>query len=174
MAAVTGNYVISSGQPLPSGAVPKIEAVPSKNAVTVDGRVISAEPQTVTPDSVTGAFTLDLIPTVDVLDRGFHYLIRGYYLNPDGYGSGGFTRVDLFEQTLHVPTGGGQLGELASLPGIPQEAWVFMDPTWSEADPDLGITATNLPNPILYGAVYVSADKTNPDLGTGQTWKAVA
>lgn len=163
MATVTGNYVTSAGQPLPPGAVPRVEALPSKNAVTVDGRVVSLKAQTATPDPSTGAFTFDLIPTVDVIDRDFHYLVRGYYLSPDGYDSSGYTRVELFDLKVYVPTSGGTIGELASS-ATPFDAWVVVDPSISDANP---------PEVQLAGAFYLSADLDDPTLGTGDLYKVV-
>lgn len=164
MALVTGNYVTASGAPLPAGAVPQVEAVPSKNAVTVNGRIISVEPQRVTPDGTTGAFSFDLIPTVDVIDRDFHYIVRGFYLKGDGYATGsGFTRVDIFDFNVYVPTAGGTIGELASSP-VPFDTWVIVDPLLSD---------TNPPPVQLAGALYLSADMTDPTLGTGDLYKVV-
>lgn len=164
MALVTGTYVTSDGNPLPTGTVPQIEAIPSKPAITINGEAVSVKPQTVTPDPITGAFTFDLIPTVEVLDAGFFYHVRGYYLSPDGYGTGGFTRHELFDHLLYVPTEGGSIGGLAAN-GRPFEAWVFADPDWTE---------TNQPQVLIPGAYYLSADLADPDLGTGDLWKAVA
>ena len=166
MALVTGNYVTSAGTPLPAGAIPRIEAIPSKPAVTIDGQVISTESQTDAPNAASGAFVFNLIPTVDVLDAGFHYWIRGYYLVPNGYGEGsGYTRHDLFEQKLYVPTAGGQIGTLAAPNSRPFETWVVTDPAFSDANP---------PYPVIAGVLYLSADLDNPELGTGDLWKAVA
>lgn len=156
MVSVTGEYVMSSGNPLPPNAVPRVEAIPSKNAVTVHGEAISAEPQTVTPNSSTGAFTLDLIPTVDVPDAGFHYLIRGYYLDPDAYGETGFTRKDIFEHKLFVPSGGGSIGDLISLPR-PIFAWV--------------IVSLTQPPVVIPGALWLHASTTDPAAGNGNLYE---
>lgn len=160
MALVTGNYVTAAGVALPAGAAPRIDVIPSKPAVTSNGRLISEKPRTVTVGA-GGAFSIDLIPTVDVLDDDFHYLIRGYYLAGDGDG----TRVDLFEHRLYVPTQGGQIGELDGIPtDITFDAWVFVDPTWTDANP---------PAMTIPGAYYLSAHPNDPALGTGTLWKAV-
>jgi hypothetical protein len=146
-----------------------VEAVPSKNAVTINGQVISLEPQTAAPNASTGAFSLNLIPTSDVLDIGFHYLIKGYYLNPDGYGGSGFTRVDHFQQKIIVPTDGGSVGQLAvvdtsfgiawqgSTPPTSSMLWLYIDPTY---DPDRG-----LPLPV-----YTAPDGTTVEHGELVEW----
>lgn len=160
MALVTGNYVTTAGTALPAGAAPEIEAVPSKNAVTIDGLAVSIRSQTVTP-AADGSFTFDLLPTVDVLDAGFHYMLRGYYLNPDGYGGGGgFSRVDLFELKLRVPTEGGSIGELATSVVAPEA---------------LTIVSLEEPPVVIPGAWWLQADPDgDPTLGTGDYYKAVA
>lgn len=114
-ARVTGNYVTSADQPLPPGVVPYVEIVPSRNAVTTWGRAISMRPQESTIHPVTGYFQFDVIPTTRVYGDDFHYLVRGYYLDPNLYRPNeGAGRVDLFEQKLRVPTGGGHVGDLSS------------------------------------------------------------
>lgn len=165
MVDVTGNYTTSAGTALPAGVVPRVEAIPSKPVVAVNGRMVSQRPQTATPNASTGAFTLDLIPTVDVVDEDFHYVIKGYYLDPDFYGPGeGAGRVDLFEHRLLVPTEGGSIGVLAAADRLPAVTWVLVDHTWS---------TTNPPRLLIPGFLYLSAHPTDPDLGTGQLWKAV-
>lgn len=114
-ARVTGNYVTSADVPLPPGVVPRVELIPSRNAVTTWGRAISMRPQESTIHPVTGYFQFDVIPTTRIYGDDFHYLVRGFYLDPDGYGAGGgYTRRDLFEQEIRVPTGGGHVGDLSS------------------------------------------------------------
>lgn len=164
MAIVTGNYVTSAGTALPAGVVPKVEVIPSKAAVSAQGRIISQRPQEVTPDPTTGAFTLELVPTVDVPDSDFYYTVKGFYLDPHMYEPGkGGGRVDTFQHKIYVPTAGGMLGELMRTP-LPILTWVLVDPAWSD---------TNLPQIIIPGFLYLSAHPTDPDLGTGQLWKAV-
>lgn len=161
MALVTGTYVKSDGTPLPAGTVPKIDAIPSKSAITIDGKTVSTYEQTDEPDPVTGAFTFDLIPTVDVLDAGFYYWIRGYYLRPNGYTTGeGYTRHDIFEYKLHVPTEGGAIGELVNAPGRPFEAWVVVSLTQPQVE--------------LHGTYWLNADPDgDPNYGNGDLYKVV-
>lgn len=157
MASVTGNYVTSAGAALPANVAPRVEAIPSMAAVAVNGRTISQRPQTVTPNTTTGAYTLELIPTVDVPDAGFHYTIRGYYLDPDMYEPGkGGGRVDVFEHKIYVPTAGGSIGDLIRLPR-PIFAWVIVSLTTP---------------PLIPGALWLNADPNgNPDLGTGNLYE---
>ena len=164
MALVTGNYVDNGGEALPAGMQPRIEAVPSKPTVTLDGRAVSARPQSVSTGA-DGSFSLDLIPTVDAVDRDFFYTIRGFYLEPNGYDTTGYKKRELFEYKLPVPTEGGPVGELLAARGLPFDVWVFVDPSWTDA---------NEPTAIIPGAYYLSADLDNPDLGTGDLWKASA
>ena len=161
MALVTGHYVLPDGNALPVSAIPKIEAIPSKPAITVGGRVISQTPQTVDPDPLTGEFTFSLTPTVDVIDSGFHYLIRGYYLKPDGYdASHGFTRRDLFEYKLYVPTEGGTIGDLVNAPGRPSQAWVIVSLTQPQVE--------------IFGSYWLMADPGgDPSIGNGNLYKVV-
>lgn len=127
MATVTGNYLTIAGSPLPSTAVPRIEVVPSVSAVTASGQVISREPVTVTPNSTTGAFSVNLLPTEDVLAADFHYLFRGYYLAPAGYGDTGHTRHDVVTFKVYVGADGGELGDLIGGVRI-AGAWVYAAP----------------------------------------------
>lgn len=163
MATVTGEFTTVHGGNFPAGAQPKVEFVPSKAAITVGGHMISTSTETVTP-AADRTFSVNLVPTVDVIDSDFHYTVRGYFLKPTGYGGSGYSRVDVFEQKLYVPTEGGSIGALAHS-GRPFESWVFVDPTWTD---------TNQPAVIIPGAYYLSADLTNPNVGTGDLWKAVA
>lgn len=171
MAIVTGKYVTSAATPLPAGAVPQVQAIPSRSTVTVDGQTVSAREQTVTPNASTGAYSFDLIPTIDSLDRRFHYTIRGSYLDPDMYGSSGGARVDVFEFKLYVPEEGGGVGDLVLVEtpsGLAWEGatpphvsmlWLFVDPNY---DPDSGA-----PLPI-----YTAPDGTTVEHGELVEWSA--
>lgn len=159
MALVTGKYVTSTGAPLPPNAVPLVEAVPSKNAVTIRGEAISTRVEPVSP-AADGSWSMNLIPTVEVLDAGFHYMLRGYYLVPDGYGSGGYTRHETFEMKLLVPTLGGSIDQLMG--GL--------------VAPDV-FTIVSLQEPpvVVPGARWLHADPNgDPDLGTGDYYRGVA
>ena len=113
MATVTGTFVDSAGNPLPASLTPEVRAIPSKPTITVGGKTIPTREQTVTPNATTGAYTLNLEPTVNALDPDFHYQLRGAFKIPDGYGPGaGFPRVDVFEHRLEVPAAGGAVGDL--------------------------------------------------------------
>lgn len=160
MALVTGSFTTAHGGSFPSGSMPGLSFTPSMPAITVGGTVVSTFAQEVTP-AADRSFSVDLTPTTFVSDPDFHYIVTGYYLVPDGYGGSGFTKVDVFEYRLYVPSAGGRIGELVQ-GGRPAEAFVFFDPTWSSQNP---------PTVLTPGAIYVSADPTNPDLGTGQIWK---
>lgn len=171
MATVTGNYVRSSGAALPVDAIPQVEAIPSKEAVTIDGRAISLTPQVVAPNSTTGAFSFNLIPTVDVVDSGFHYLIRGSYLLPDRYEGSGSVVYDMFEHKIFVPTEGGQIGSLTvvetdfglawqgSTPPPYSGLWLFLADSY---DP-----ASSGPVPV-----YTSPDGTTVEHGELVDWSA--
>jgi len=113
MASVTGTFVDSAGNPLPASLTPEVRVTPSKPTITVGGKTIPTREQVVTPDTATGAYTLELEPTVNALGPGFHYLIRGSYKAPGGYGdAAGYTRVDHFGYRLEVPASGGSIGDL--------------------------------------------------------------
>jgi len=113
MALVTGTFVDSAGQPLPAALTPEVRAIPSKPTITVAGKTITTREQTVSPSATTGAYTLDLEPTANALGGDFHYKIRGSFKMPNGYNDGsGYTRVDVFEYRLEVPTAGGTVGDL--------------------------------------------------------------
>ena len=115
MATVTGTFVDSAGKPLPKSLLPEVRVIPSKPTITVAGKTMPTHEQAVTPNETTGAYSFDLEPTVNALDRDFHYELRGSYKMPNGYGDGvGYTRVDVFEHKIHVPTGGGHVGYLLS------------------------------------------------------------
>lgn len=160
MAIVTGNYVTSSGAAIPAGVVPQIEVVPSKNAVTIDGQVVSVAAQTVPVNASTGAFSVNLIPTVDVIDRDFYYLLRGYYLDPNIYGDSGATRVDVFNLKLSVPSSGGTVDELVGGVVAPQT---------------LTIVSLTQPAVVIPGVWWLHADPNgNPALGTGDYYEGVA
>lgn len=149
MAIVTGNYLTVAGTPLPAGAVPQIGVLPSKNAVTVNGQLIATREQTVTPNATTGAFSINLIPTVDVIDGDFHYWLRGYYLLPDA----GHSVRELFRMKIQVPTGGGRLDELTG-GGVPSKGWT--------------IVSLTEPPVVIVGAGWLHADPNgDPNLGTG-------
>lgn len=128
MATVTGNYVTSAGTAVPAGAEPRVEATPSVAAVTVGGQTISREPQTVTPNPTTGAYTFNLIPTDQVLAADFHYIVTGYYLDSNTYGSTGNNRHDVFNFKLYVGEDGGTVGDLIGGVRI-AGAWVHAAPT---------------------------------------------
>ncbi|MGC5078450.1 hypothetical protein [Agrococcus sp. DT81.2] len=171
MALVTGNYVTISGAPVPAGAQPRVQIHPSTSATTLTGSAISQEPQTVTPDATTGAFTFDVIPTTDVLQRGFHYIITGYYLTPTGYGSTGHTRHDAFTVKVFVPADGGSIGDIAVVdtawglawqgptPPASTMLWLYTEPTF---DPDSGA-----PLPV-----YTAPDGTTVEHGELVEWSA--
>lgn len=171
MAIVTGNYVTISGAPVPAGVEPRVQIRPSGAATTLGGSAISQEPQTVTPDAATGAFQFDVIPTVDVLQRGFHYLVTGYYLDPDLYGSSGATRHDVFNVKVFVPAGGGSIGDIAVIdtdyglawqgptPPASSMLWLYTEPTY---DPNSGA-----PLPV-----YTAPDGTTVEHGELVEWSA--
>lgn len=165
MPTVTGEFTTVHGGNFPAGAQPLVEFVPSKPAVTVGGHLISTSSQEVIPSPTDRTFSVNLVATVDVIDADFHYTVRGSYLEPTGYGTSGYNKVDVFEHKIYVPTEGGNIGALAKQPGRPFESWVFVDPTWSD---------TVQPSVIIPGAYYLSAHVSDPDLGTGDLWKAVA
>lgn len=171
MAIVTGKYVQSDGSALPAGVVPQVEAKPSKAFITVDGRSISMREQTVTPAS-DGSYTLQLTPTVDAVERGVHYLVRGSYLVPEGYGPGsGFARHDVFEDRIVVPAEGGNIGDLTvvrtesglawrgSTPPPMSMLWLYVHPTY---DP-----GSSAPLPV-----YTAPDGTTVEHGELVEWSA--
>lgn len=173
MATVTGTFVDSAGNPLPASLAPEVRVVPSKPTITVDGQTIATHEQADTPDATTGAYSFDLEPTVNALDRDFHYVLRGSYKMPDGYSGGtGYTRVDVFEQKLYVPVDGGSVADLAVAPAVQKATywegstpppysgdWLFIDPTY---DPTSGA-----PLPI-----YTAPDGTTVEHGELVEWSA--
>lgn len=152
MAVVTGSWVDITDAPLPAGVAPQLEFQPSKEAVTVQGQLISSRPEVAALAS-DGTFTVNLVPTVDVLDAGFHYWVRGFYLDPDAYGGTGMTRVDLFEMKLLVPETGGTVDEL-SAGTVASKGWT--------------IVSLTEPPVVIVGAGWLDADPNgDPNLGTG-------
>lgn len=159
MATVTGNYVTSAGSAVPAGAEPRVQVTPSEAATTMTGQHISLEPQTVTPNPSTGAFSFDLVPTDTVLANDFHYIVRGYYLKPNGYDSSGYTSYDTFTYRLYVGADGGTIGELIGGVRI-ADAWVLVALTPPP------------PGRQIAGSYYLNASN-DPDFGTGDLYRVV-
>lgn len=171
VAIVTGNYVTISGAPVPAGVQPRVQIAPSMAGSTLTGDIISQEPQTVTPNATTGAFSFDVIPTVNVLQRGFHYIVTGYYLDADTYGGTGGTRHDVFTIKVFVPTEGGQIGDIAvvdtpyglawqgSTPPPYSGLWLYLEPGYD----------TNSGDPL---PVYTAPDGTTVEHGELVEWSA--
>lgn len=159
MATVTGSYVTGAGAPLPPDAAPRIVAFPSKNAVTVHGQAVSTRevPAVLAAD---GTFSFDLVATVDVLDRDFHYMIRGSYLDPNAYGETGRGHREWFELKLLVPEDGGSIDELLGD--------VVVSSGWT-------IVSLTEPPVVIVGAGWLHADPNgDPELGTGDYYEGVA
>jgi len=172
MALVTGTFVDSAGQPLPAALSPEVRVVPSKPTITVAGKTIPTHEQTATPNATTGAYSFDLEPTVNALDRDFHYLLRASYKMPNGYGSGsGYTRVDVFEQKLYVPAEGGTVADLAVAPAMQQTVWQGPTPPpysglWLYTDPYYDPSSgASLP-------VYTAPDGSTVEHGELVEWSA--
>lgn len=127
--------------------------------MTVDSVAISREPVTVTPNASTGAYSFDLIPTDRVLAADFHYVVRGYYLAPTGYGVTGYTRHDVFTFRLYVGADGGPVGENVGGVRI-ADAWVTVSLTAPAA------------NRQIPGSYYLNASD-DPELGTGNLYRVV-
>lgn len=162
MADVTGTYTDSSGAPLPAGIVREVSATPSRPFTTLDGRNVSGRPQTVVPDAATGAYVLNLVPTIP----GVFYSIVGTYLVP-----GSHKQRDHFEERIVVPPEGGSIADLTVVDTMQGLVWVkdtpppmtmqwhYIDPAY---DPDSG-----LPLPV-----YTAPDGTTVEHGELVEWSA--
>lgn len=162
MALVNGNYRTIGGSAIPANRVPRLDVRGVREASTRTGDLISALAEEITL-ATNGSWSKDLTPTTDVQDHDFHYLLRGFYFEPEGYGSGrGFRRHDVFEHKLYVPPEGGNVGVLLRAPR-PRSTDVLVDPTISD---------TNPPPVLTPGFLYLSGGD-DPNLGSGDLYEVV-
>lgn len=107
MPTITGTLSDIGLAPL-TGLNPELRFTPSSPAVNREGRVFASKPVEVTPNS-SGAFSVDLASTVDLVPRGTHWRVQVLHRSPSADASG-FTVSDFLPLKLFV-TGDTTIGD---------------------------------------------------------------
>lgn len=140
MAAVTGTLK-TFGMASLAGKQPLIVFEANKAATAPDGELFATDPIRVTP-AADGTFSARLQPTEGLITEGVHYKMWIEYLDD----ANNYVRVDNPDWSLHVPSAGGVLGDLLSLPKVsaglvitsptPPPIWLGLGAMWLQADPN--------------------------------------
>jgi hypothetical protein len=136
MATVTGILTDFNLQSLDSYSA-RIIFTASEPA-TLPGRLLSTKEIVVIPGA-DGSFSVDLRPT-DAITPQVFYRVRIEWLDSDG----GFVGTDYIGWRLFVPSDGGPIGDLLSMPSNPSMVWEGPTPPenptpgtwWLQVNPD--------------------------------------
>lgn len=150
MAVISGNLTDFSLDALAPYS-PRLTFIPSQPA-TAGGRLFATKPFSVRVDSTTGAFSVDVQPTDNLIPAAY-YTIRVDWLDSDG----GFVGVDFPDWRITVPAAGGAIGDLLASPVEPSLVWVGLtaprDPVpgtwWLKSNPN------DLTDPRNTGELFV-------------------
>lgn len=101
MPTITGTLSDIGLAPL-TGLNPELRFTPSSSAVDGSGRVFASEPVTVTPNA-SGAFTVNLASTLNLMPRGTHWLLSVHWRGGTADGQG-FPALDFPPLKVFVGT----------------------------------------------------------------------
>ena len=114
MPTITGTLSDIGLAPL-TGLNPELRFTPSSSAVDGSGRVFASEPVTVTPNA-SGAFTVNLASTLNLMPRGTHWLLSVHWRGGTADNQG-FPATDFPPLKLFVGASNASIADLLTDPG---------------------------------------------------------